>query len=119
MIASVAAYCAIPSQRVSVYGASKGAVKLLGKTLAVELAPFNIRVNTLSPGFINTDMTGGMVLEKPRLWSVFNETPPLGRVGEKSDLVAAVTYLLSDAAAYTTGTDIAVTGGLHNGRIDV
>jgi sorbose reductase len=119
MIASVAAHCAIPSQRVSIYGASKGAVKLLGKTLAVEMAPFRIRVNTLSPGFIATDMTGDMAIKNPKLLEIFTNTPPLGRMGEREDLTAAVVYLLSSAAAYTTGADIPVTGGLHAGRIIV
>ncbi|KAF9889460.1 hypothetical protein FE257_007362 [Aspergillus nanangensis] len=115
LIASIAAHCAIPAQRVSIYGASKAAIKLLGKTLAVEMAPFNIRVNTLSPGFISTEMSRQFT----EIQDVFRKTPPLGRIGEKEDLVMAVAYLLSDGASYTTGTDIAVTGGLHNGRIDI
>lgn len=117
MIASVAAHCAIPSQRVSMYGASKAAVKLLGMTLAVEMAPFQIRVNTISPGFIATDMTGDMAKSNPKLLDVFAKTPPLGRMGERTDLTLAVAYLLSDGAKYTTGADIPITGGLHAGRI--
>lgn len=119
MIASIAAHCAIPSQRVSIYGASKAAVKLLGKTLAVEMAPFGIRVNTLSPGFIATDMTGDMAVTNPELHRVFSKTPPLGRIGQKDDLASAVAYLLSEGASYTTGADLAVTGGLHAGRIQI
>ena len=119
MIASVAAHCAIPSQRVSIYGASKAAVKLLGMTLAVELAPFGIRVNTISPGFIATDMTGDMAKTNPELLSVFTSTPPMGRMGEKEDLTLALAYLLSEGASYTTGSDLAITGALHAGRIRV
>jgi sorbose reductase len=119
MIASVAAHCAIPSQRVSIYGASKAAVKLLGMTLAVELAPFQIRVNTISPGFIATNMTGDMAKSNPELLSVFTNTPPLGRMGERSDLTLAVAYLLSEGARYTTGADLPITGALHAGRIRV
>ncbi|CAG7986935.1 unnamed protein product [Penicillium salamii] len=115
MVASIAAHCAIPGQRVSLYGASKGAIKLLGKTLAVEMAPFNIRVNTISPGFIATKMSAQFV----DLQEVFKNTPPMGRVGQPDDLSFAVAYLLGDGSAYTTGTDIAVTGGLHNGRIEL
>ncbi|KAJ5360466.1 hypothetical protein N7517_009657 [Penicillium concentricum] len=115
MIASIAAHCAIPAQRVSIYGASKGAIKLLGKTLAVEMAPFNIRVNTISPGFIATKMSAQFT----DLQEVFKTTPPMGRIGQPEDLLLAVGYLLGDGASYTTGTDIAVTGGLHNGRIEV
>ncbi|KAK2768130.1 hypothetical protein FQN52_003812 [Onygenales sp. PD_12] len=115
MIASVAAHCAVPAQRVSMYGASKAAIKLLGKTLGVEMAPYNIRVNTLSPGYIATEMTA----QFKDLQGVFNRVPPLGRIGQRDDLTMAVAYLLSDGALYTTGADIVVSGGLHNGRIDV
>lgn len=115
MIASIASYCAIPGQRVSIYGATKAAVRLLGKTLAVEMAPHDIRVNTLSPGFIATDMSQQFT----ELKEVFRKTPPMHRIGQREDLTLAVAYLLSRGASYTTGTDIAVTGGLHNGRIEI
>lgn len=115
MIASIAAHCAIPSQRVSIYGASKGAIKLLGKTLAVEMAPYNIRVNTISPGFIATKMSA----QFQDIQEVFNTTPPIKRIGQTEDLALAVGYLLGEGSSYTTGIDIPVTGGLHNGRIEV
>ena len=115
-IASIAAHNAIPGQRVSIYGASKAAVKLMTKTLAVELAPLNIRVNSISPGFISTDMSKQFA----HLEEMFNRVPPAGRIGQREDLALAVAYLLSNSGAgYTTGADIPVTGGLHGGRIDV
>jgi sorbose reductase len=115
-IASIAAHGAIPGQRVSIYGASKAAVKLMTKTLAVELAPTNIRVNSISPGFISTDMSKQFA----HLERMFNRVPPAGRIGQRDDLALAVAYLLSrTGAGYTTGADIPVTGGLHGGRIDV
>jgi len=117
MIASVAAHCAIPTQRLAAYGASKGAVKALSTQLAVELAPYKIRVNSISPGYIATEMTKALAIEHPELVTVFNSEPPLKRMGERTDLKAIVGYLLSDAASYTTGTDVLVTGGLHAGRI--
>lgn len=115
MIASMAGHCAIPSQRVSIYGASKAAIKLLGKSLGVEMAPHNIRVNTLSPGYIAAEITG----ELTDLEEIVNRIPPMGRIGQRDDLTMAVAYLLSEGASYTTGADIAVTGGLHNGRIEL
>ena len=115
MIASIAAHCAVPGQRVSIYGGSKAAIKLMGQTLAVEMAPENIRVNTLSPGFIATEMT----MQFADLQEVFRKVPPMGRVGETADLTLAVAYLLSDGASYTSGADLAVTGALHGGRIDL
>lgn len=117
MIASVAAHCALPGQYVSMYGASKAAVKLLGKTLAVEMAPYNIRVNTISPGFIRTEMSGALAVKKPELFEVFRTAPPLLRIGEREDLTMAAAYLLSPSASYVTGEDLAITGGLHAGRI--
>ncbi|KAL2834566.1 hypothetical protein BJY01DRAFT_239143 [Aspergillus pseudoustus] len=115
LVASIAAHCAIPSQCVSLYGASKAAIKLLGKTLAVELAPHNIRVNTLSPGFTATSMSRQFT----EIQHVFQTTPPLKRIGTPEDLTLAVAYFLSKGASYTTGAELAVTGGLHNGRIEV
>jgi sorbose reductase len=117
MIASVASHCAIPSQRLAMYGASKGAVRILAKHLAVELAPHNIRVNTISPGYIATEMTKALGIEYPELLSVFESAAPIKRMGDRKDLKGIVGYLLTDAAAYTTGADIEVTGGLHAGRI--
>jgi NAD(P)-dependent dehydrogenase (short-subunit alcohol dehydrogenase family) len=117
MIASIAARAAIPSQRLSIYGASKGAVRTLGRQLAVELGPLGIRVNSISPGYIATEMTKGLAITNPELMAVFNSAAPLQRIGDRADLKTAVGYLLSDAAAYTTGSDILVTGGLHAGRI--
>jgi sorbose reductase len=117
LIASIASHMTIPLQRLSMYGATKGAVRILMTHLAVELAPWNIRVNTISPGFIRTDMTELCATQQPDLYSIFSSAPPLGRIGETSDITGAVNYLLSDAAAYTTGADISITGGLIGGRI--
>jgi len=117
MIASVASHCAIPSQRLAMYGASKGAVRILCQHLAVELAPYNIRINTVSPGYIATDMTKELGVKYPELLSIFSSASPSKRIGDRRDLKGIVAYLLSDASAYTTGTDVLVTGGLHCGRI--
>jgi sorbose reductase len=116
-IASIASHMALPLQRLSMYGATKGAVRILMRQLAVELGPLNIRVNTVSPGFIRTDMTELCAIQQPNLYSVFESAPPAGRIGETSDITGAVNYLLSDASAYTTGADIPITGGLIGGRI--
>ena len=116
MIASVSAGTALQTQRLNIYGASKGAVKSLCVQLAVELASLGIRVNTVSPGFIATEMTKGLAVTRPELLAVF-KSPPLGRIGDRADLKGVVSYLLSDAAAYTTGTDILVTGGVHAGLL--
>ncbi|KAF9886551.1 hypothetical protein FE257_011323 [Aspergillus nanangensis] len=116
MIASNAAYGALPSRTMAVYGASKGAITSLTRALAVELAQFGIRVNSVSPGFIATEMIMDVSRQDANLWKTFNSTPPLQRVGARQDLKGIVGYLLSDAAAYTTGTDVVVDGGLNCGR---
>ncbi|RYO26330.1 hypothetical protein AA0111_g8316 [Alternaria arborescens] len=116
-IASIASHIALPLQRLPMYGATKGAVRVMMKQLAVELAPLKIRVNTVSPGFIRTDMTDLCATQQPELYSVFSSAPPMGRIGETSDITGAVNYLLSDASSYTTGADIPITGGLIAGRI--
>jgi NAD(P)-dependent dehydrogenase (short-subunit alcohol dehydrogenase family) len=116
MIASNAANVAIPSRNMSIYTASKGAIQSLTRALAVELAEYGIRVNSVSPGFIATEMIMEACRKDSDLWNVFNSKPPLGRVGTRGDLKGIVGYLLSDAAAYTTGTDVVVDGGLACGH---
>jgi NAD(P)-dependent dehydrogenase (short-subunit alcohol dehydrogenase family) len=101
------------------YNASKGAVLMLSKALAVELAPHNIRVNTISPGFVDSEMTRSVRETKSKregeqMWL----SPPNQRLSTQNDLTGAVIYLLSDLSVHTTATDIAITGGLHAGTID-
>ncbi|KAH7141723.1 hypothetical protein EDB81DRAFT_948148 [Dactylonectria macrodidyma] len=117
LVASVTAHTVLPQHRMSAYGATKGAIKTLSEALAVELAPFKIRVNTISPGFIDTEMTQEVRQARPEMSEIMTKTPPLQRIGKRDDLTGAVVYLLSDASSYTTGADIAITGGLHVGRI--
>jgi len=89
------------------YNASKAGVILLTKSLAVEWAPYNIRVNSISPGYIATEMT----LSAPEEWkSRWNDLNPTGRMGTPEELVSAVVYLASDSASYTTGSDIVIDG---------
>lgn len=118
LIASITAHTVLPHHRMSAYSASKGAVKMLSESLAVELAEYNIRANTLSPGFIDTEMTQKARDASPVIKETMFSAPPLRRIGTPGDLVGAVLYLFSDLSTYTTGTDIAITGGLHIGRID-
>lgn len=118
MIASICAQQAAPGHKLSGYHASKGGVWMLSRALAVELAPFGIRCNTISPGYIESDMTRTLRQQYPHLVEIMNKAPPMKRIGNTDDLTGAVTYLLSDASAYTTGSDILVTGGLHVGRIE-
>jgi NAD(P)-dependent dehydrogenase (short-subunit alcohol dehydrogenase family) len=89
------------------YDASKGGVEALTRTTAIELAPYGIRVNTLVPGLIAT------VPDEPE-WSLRrrDETVPLGRGGDAEDLAGPALFLVSDDAAYVTGTRLVVDGGV-------
>ncbi|KAF4464334.1 short-chain dehydrogenase reductase sdr [Fusarium albosuccineum] len=117
MIASIAAYVASKGQHTSDYCASKGAVVSLAKTLGVELAGTGIRVNSISPGYMTTDMTLDICKRYPHLSDIMNNEPPMRRMGDRTDLKVPVVYLLSNASAYHTSDDILITGGIHAGRL--
>lgn len=119
LIASQSSHIALPGYRMAAYNASKGGILMLSRALAVELAPHNIRVNTISPGFVDSDMTRNVrdmksKREGDQMWLA----PPLQRLSTQDDLTGAVVYLLSDASRHTTASDIPITGGLHAGTID-
>jgi len=90
------------------YGASKAAVLGLTKSLALELAGYNITVNAIAPGLIETDMTAGATAEE-RKKSL--ELIPLGRIGRPVDIANAAVFLASDRASFITGQTIHVNGG--------
>ncbi|KAF3002212.1 hypothetical protein E8E14_001434 [Neopestalotiopsis sp. 37M] len=117
MIASIAAYVASKGQATSDYCSSKGAVVSLAKALGVELAAYGIRVNSISPGYMVTDMTLDLCQRIPWLGDIMNNEPPMRRMGDRTDLKVPVVYLLSNASAYHTGDDILITGGIHAGRL--
>jgi 3-oxoacyl-[acyl-carrier protein] reductase len=91
------------------YAASKAGLIGLTKAAARELAPRNIRVNAVAPGFIETDMTAALSAEAREALSA---QIALGRLGKPEDVAAAVAFLASDAAAYITGQVIVVDGGM-------
>lgn len=97
------------------YHASKGGLRFLAKGLAADLGPFRIRVNSICPGYIRTHMTAKSHADSAR-HEMIRERTMLGRWGESEDLVGACIFLASDAAAYITGADLFVDGGLvHKG----
>ena len=105
--ASMSAHIINTPQTIANYCASKGGVLLLTKALAVEWAKYNIRVNCVSPGYMATEL----VAEMKNMHEGWISKIPAGRLGVPEDLVGAYLYLLSDAARYTTGTDLIVDGG--------
>jgi 3-oxoacyl-[acyl-carrier protein] reductase len=91
------------------YSASKGGVNAFTKALAKEVASFNIRVNAVAPGFIETDMLAGLKAEKR---DSIKEYIPAKRLGCAEDVASSVVFLLSNEAGYITGEIIQVDGGL-------
>ena len=94
----------------SVYSASKGAVNGLVKGIAIELAAKSIRVNTVTPGMINTHILDSGEISEEQLKEDVKRYP-LGRYGEPEEVAYAVVYLLSDASRWMTGGNILIDGG--------
>jgi len=92
------------------YAASKAGIIGLTKTAAKELAPRNITVNAVAPGFIETDMTA--VLSDKAKEAMLGQVP-LGRAGKPEDVAAAILFLASEGASYITGQVIHVSGGMY------
>lgn len=97
------------------YTASKAAILGLTKSLAIELAPWNVRVNAVAPGVINTEMVA-MLSDRER--KSFVNTIPLRRMGEADDIARAMLYLASDWASYVTGATICVDGGYRPNTVN-
>ena len=93
------------------YNASKGALEMLTRSLAVELAPHAITVNSVAPGLIETEIGDDFELAEG-FWEYMLEHIPLGRLGKPADCAGAVVLLASDAGAYITGQCITVDGGI-------
>ncbi|MDT8344693.1 MAG: SDR family oxidoreductase, partial [Thermohalobaculum sp.] len=91
------------------YSAAKAGILGLTKAMARELAPDNVRVNAICPGFIATDITGGKLT--PEMMQTILSGIPMGRAGEASDVAGCCLFLASDLAAYCTGTEVDVNGG--------
>jgi len=94
-------------QNQAAYNASKAAVVHLTKSLAVEWAQKNIRVNCISPGYIVTEMTGAVRVDWRDFWEGLI---PFRRMGTPEELAGAVIYLISEASSYTSGADIIIDG---------
>jgi len=101
-------YCGLAGG--SLYGATKSAILGYTKALAIELAPRGIRVNTIHPGMIETPLTNGTALSK-ELLEEDAKNYPLGRYGKPEEIAYSIVYLLSDATAWMTGSQLLIDGG--------
>ncbi|MGN1014839.1 MAG: SDR family NAD(P)-dependent oxidoreductase [Butyricicoccus sp.] len=103
----------------AVYCASKAGVRLLAQALALELAEYGVRVNSIAPGTINTDMIQRCLHDRAELYGLtfeqylheFNEATPLKRMGEPEEIGKLCTFLVSDDAAFITGSSYNISGG--------
>jgi len=107
-VCSLAAHLGLPNN--PAYVASKGGLLAMTRAYALDLSPLNVRVNSVSPGYVRTEMTATSWtnLEARRARS---ERSMLGRWAESEEIAKVIVFLLSDAASFITGTDIAVDGG--------
>ena len=103
----------------AVYCASKAGVRLLAQSFALEVAQYGIRVNSIAPGTINTDMIQRCLHDRAGLYGLtfeeylheFNEATPLKRMGEPDEIGKLCVFLASDDAAFITGSSYNISGG--------
>lgn len=100
----------VAGARLAAYSTSKGAVNMLAKSLAAEWASRGVRVNVVAPGYVETDMTSSL-REHHRWGPALLARVPMGRFAEAGEISGVVQFLLSDAAAYMTGTVVEIDGG--------
>jgi NAD(P)-dependent dehydrogenase (short-subunit alcohol dehydrogenase family) len=106
-----------PEPFVSVYSVSKAGVRMITKAFAMELAPYNIQVNTIAPGPISTKMMDShwwnlTPEEVKKAKEALEKVLPMHRIGHPDDIAGAAVYLASEASSYTTGTEIIIDGGV-------
>ena len=94
------------------YAASKAGINALTRALAVELAPYGIRVNGIAPGHIDTEVNANFLNDRPGRDEKLFRRIPLGRLGHKEEIAALAVFLASDAVGYLTGQTIPVEGGI-------
>jgi glucose 1-dehydrogenase len=108
----------LPMPTNSPYCATKGGLRMLMRTIAVELAPHDITVNNIAPGAVDTPMDAPLEEDADRMHQLLSEIP-LGRMAKPEEVAALAVYLASDDAAYVTGSTFVIDGGMmrHSGTL--
>jgi glucose 1-dehydrogenase len=101
----------LPFPNFAAYCASKGALKMLTRTLGVELGPLGISINNIAPGAIETPINTALLHDEQKLRYLLQQIP-LGRLGQPEDVAALASFLASDESSYVTGATFTVDGGL-------
>ena len=101
----------LPFPHFASYCMSKGGVKMMTRDLAIELAPFNITINSIAPGAIETPINAKLLNDPPKLKALLQNIP-LGRLGKPADVAGIAAFLASADADYITGTTVFADGGL-------
>lgn len=101
-----------PASRLALYGSTKAALMNIAQTAAVENAPFNITVNTILPGVIETDRNA-KALSDPEFAAMLKEKVPMHRFGTAQECGELIAFLASESASYITGAEIPIAGGLQ------
>ncbi|KAG2115372.1 sorbose reductase sou1 [Suillus discolor] len=111
LLGSIAGSIALKHTPVLPYNTSKAAVIQMARVMACELAQNNIRVNSLSPGYIETPMTTAIISARPEYQAIWSEQSVMNRLGKPHELRGIITWLASDASSFCTGSNIVVDGG--------
>jgi len=98
--------------RTSAYAASKGAVRILTKSTAIQYAGDGIRCNSVHPGVIESPMTAPIMLDTEEGRAQAAARHPLGRIGQPEDIAYGVLFLASDESSFMTGSELVIDGGL-------
>lgn len=109
-ISSVAALAGV--HRSAAYAATKGGVRALTKSIALDEAPYGIRCNSVHPGTIETGMVGELLNGNPEAMRAAAASIPLGRLGQPREVAGVSLFLASDDSSYVTGAELVVDGGL-------
>ncbi len=115
MINVASVHATMTVANMTAYAAAKGAVLAMGRSLAQELGPFGIRVNTISPGFMDTPLLDRWLATEPdpaASMQRVNSYHPLGRIGRPEDIGNLVTFLAGEQSGFISGANIVIDGGL-------
>jgi NAD(P)-dependent dehydrogenase (short-subunit alcohol dehydrogenase family) len=108
-MSSIAAFAGLPN--LVAYNAAKGAIDAMTRTMAVELGPEGIMVNSIAPGTIVTEIVEDLMEQNPALRDKFVSKTAIGRVGSVAEAAWPIVFLLSDASSFMTGQVMVVDGG--------